>query len=212
MKNGFIPNMVHHSVGRSFSQILGVSPDKSVAGSSNPIVDGANIIYNSGMESIQRMRSCAFGILRKPMALQEVQGLFCAENKLGVVVKPMGGKSVLVCMESGEVVNSFLKAQYPRVHEFFELLKPWEEGDMAMNRLCWVYLYGVPPHAWQENFFNLLGHHVGQCTKMEGDFDNCHRLDIAKLQVLTSIKEPIHRQFKGEVTLVRSSVALEGVL
>ncbi|KAJ4833681.1 hypothetical protein Tsubulata_040436 [Turnera subulata] len=113
MKNGFIPNMVHHSVGRSFSQILGVSPDKSVAGSSNPIVDGANIIYNSGMESIQRMRSCAFGILRKPMALQEVQGLFCVENKLGVVVKPMGGKSVLVCMESGEAVNSFLKAQYP---------------------------------------------------------------------------------------------------
>ncbi|GAU51343.1 hypothetical protein TSUD_13210 [Trifolium subterraneum] len=54
-------------------------------------------------------------------------------------------------MDVASVVNS--------AKEFFSLFlshwTPWEKAVLPFKRDAWVRLYGIPLHAWNENFFNL---------------------------------------------------------
>ncbi|KAJ4824791.1 hypothetical protein Tsubulata_029197 [Turnera subulata] len=79
------------------------------------------------------------------------------------------------------------------------MFREWEDGDGASNRNCWLNIYGVPPHARCEDFFNLVAIRFGKFIHLYNCMDNSDDLEVARVQISTTYKKPISRSFKTKI-------------
>ncbi|KAJ4826904.1 hypothetical protein Tsubulata_006131 [Turnera subulata] len=112
-----------------------------------------------------------------------------------VNVKLLGGNYVLVSFDSWKEMLSCVQAEEAWNDGSLMLFREWQEGDCASNRLCYLNVSGVPPHAWCEEFFGLIVVRFGKLVKLENSMDTSDHLEIARIQVLTSYKNPINCSF-----------------
>ncbi|KAJ4835730.1 hypothetical protein Tsubulata_030568 [Turnera subulata] len=94
-----------------------------------------------------------------------------------------------------------LMKEYHSVDELqmFLAKTAWEEYDYAVNRCCWINIRGIPPQAWNQDIFSLIAIHVGRCIKLDIDHDLSHRIDVARMLIVTGSLEPIHCSFNVEI-------------
>ncbi|KAJ4844434.1 hypothetical protein Tsubulata_030254 [Turnera subulata] len=174
-----------------------------VAGSSSSVPHGASdggLQFTSKGVTKDLLRSCAFGVLKEPMAPDDVLELFHVNQvSLEISVKPMGGKAVLVFFRRYEELMSVVHANWTWIKESFDIFRPWSNGDSASNRMCWINVYGIPPHAWCNKFFDLISIHFGLCVKPEKPLLEASNIDVARIQILTTLKEPIYKKFQVSV-------------
>lgn len=51
-------------------------------------------------------------------------------------------------------------------------------------RFCWVWMEGIPLHAWSETIFQQLGGCVGYVVEIDEDAVRKHRVDVLRVKVL----------------------------
>ncbi|KAJ4847049.1 hypothetical protein Tsubulata_017084 [Turnera subulata] len=90
-------------------------------------------------------------------------------------------------------MSKFCQTKFGWVHDWFLSLEPWKQEFGAVNRSCWVIVHGVPLHAWCQEFFSLVAMFVGTFISLAEETENWRRLDYAKIQIMTSFKNPINQ-------------------
>ncbi|KAJ4843206.1 hypothetical protein Tsubulata_011404 [Turnera subulata] len=69
----------------------------------------------------------------------------------------------------------------------FNVLRPWKDGDVASNRLCWVLVKGTPLCAWNEDFFKAVITKFCSMVDWSPETRNRDRFDLAEILILTEI-------------------------
>ncbi|KAJ4833477.1 hypothetical protein Tsubulata_008067 [Turnera subulata] len=181
--------------GRSFSQAVASESGNDSGKVGERIGDqdgnGVAVAFNSTNVCMEKLKSCAFGIVSSDVVTYNV----CSRIKS----LTMGGNHVPLAFKSREVMLACLKSGVLSESGLFEWLKPWEEGDCATNRSCWVNIYGIPPQARCEKFFRLITVRFGSFIKLHNSLEENNDLEVAKVLVLTTYKESIECFFKAMI-------------
>lgn len=83
-----------------------------------------------------------------------------------------------------------------------------DKGIGSILRLCWVWMKGIPLHAWSETTFRLLVDCVGQVVKIDEDALLRRRMDVLQVQVLRNLHACALRSIALGVDGVRISIAV----
>ncbi|XP_021996086.1 uncharacterized protein LOC110893282 [Helianthus annuus] len=83
---------------------------------------------------------------------------------VGVSIQYLGGLSVLLSFENGDLSNIFLqdKVTWSR---WFSSVSPWRGQPLSYERLAWVIIHGVPPHLVSRKVFDSIGSKYGKVVQ-----------------------------------------------
>ncbi|XP_045831281.1 uncharacterized protein LOC123922627 [Trifolium pratense] len=122
-----------------------------------------------------------------------------------LVLIPMGADKVFV--RSTEKFDAM--ATINNAKEFFQLVfanwTRWENESSAYRRGAWVRLYGVPLHAWNEQFFQLCVFESGRFLRTDCVSVGKNRLDFARVLIATPELDII----KSSVTVLVDGIQVE---
>ncbi|KAJ4827877.1 hypothetical protein Tsubulata_039670 [Turnera subulata] len=79
----------------------------------------------------------------------------------------------------------FIQQQHDWIPLWFASFKPWENGDRAVNRRCWVEVRGLPLHVWSQECFELIGSAFGSLVRVHSMTEHRQNLSAANLEIIT---------------------------
>ncbi|CAJ2667051.1 uncharacterized protein LOC123905098 [Trifolium pratense] len=102
-----------------------------------------------------------------------------------LILIPMGADKVFVhSTENGDAMSVINNAK-----EFFQLVfwnwMRWDKETSPYRRGAWVRLYGVPLHAWNEQFFQLCVFESGRFLRTDSSSVEKTILDFARVLIAT---------------------------
>jgi hypothetical protein len=119
----------------------------------------------------------------------------------------LGGARVLVRSQDGTDVMPILDGAKEFFSMCFSHWVRWEMMDIPFQRGAWVRLYGIPLHAWNDNFFKLCVMDCGRFLRTDGYTAAKDRLDFARVLIATSamavIKKVEHLLVDGSLVGVQ---------
>jgi len=105
---------------------------------------------------------------------------------MSVVVTPMGGDRVILHSTSGEDIWQVFNDALHFFGVLFSNIHKWSVTDVKYERGAWVRVYGVPAHAWNEDFFKLCVMNSGRFIRADECTVEKARLDFARILVSTT--------------------------
>jgi hypothetical protein len=119
----------------------------------------------------------------------------------------LGGARVLVRSQDGTDVLSILDGAKDFFSLCFSHWVRWEMAKIPFQQGAWVRLYGIPLHAWNDNFFKLCVMDCGRFLRKDGYTAAKDRLDFARVLIATSamavIKKVDHLMVDGSLVGVQ---------
>ncbi|KAJ4832058.1 hypothetical protein Tsubulata_009189 [Turnera subulata] len=164
--------------GRSFKEAVahGCSASSLMKGQEEEC-DGTFIVFNPKQESLAFLNSCTFGVFSEDVPAGHFRSRLMIMLGRPVNVKLLGGNYVQVSFDSREEMLSCVQAEEAWNDGSLMLFREWQEGDCASNRLCYLNVSGIPPHAWCEEFFGLIVVRFGKLVKLENRMDTSDHLE-----------------------------------
>ncbi|KAJ4836738.1 hypothetical protein Tsubulata_005119 [Turnera subulata] len=181
----------------TYSQVAGADSSSSSKLDNNALArNDADIVFSPTKVIMDKLKTCAFGMLKIDVPAGTIEEAFRTYAGVSVDVKTLGGEYVLISFDSKESMSKCIHDGVHWMSELFLLIKEWKEGDFASNRVCWLNIYGAPPQAWCEDFFKCVTIRAGKFIRLFNDLEGSNNLDVAKVQIMTTYKEPINRLLK----------------
>ncbi|KAJ4840462.1 hypothetical protein Tsubulata_043375 [Turnera subulata] len=150
---------------------------------------------------IQEWLECSiFWILEKKISCDEIVEKIQSEGFHIVRVSEIAVDSVLIQFPSRARMEDFLGLNLEWFQSNFSLLRPWQEGDYATNRRCWVWVQGIPLQACSKRFFERVIGQFGQLVSLAPVTEERRNLEYAYLLVSTTIKKFIQWNFQVKVS------------
>lgn len=124
-----------------------------------------------------------------------------------VVVTPMGSDKVFIHGTGGaDIWNIFNEAP-----DFFGMLfsdkHKWLPEADIYERGAWIRIYGTPPFAWNESFFNIVMSGCGRYIRSDECTLDKARLDFARVLISTQVLEIINSSIEvfidGQIFLLK---------
>ncbi|GAU48515.1 hypothetical protein TSUD_244350 [Trifolium subterraneum] len=126
-------------------------------------------------------------------AIPVVQNRITDAGFTDVEIIPMGADKVFV--RSSEEIDSMSIVSSAK--EFFKLVfsnwTRWDKVVQPYHRGAWVRLYGIPLHAWDEQFFKLCVYDCGRFLRTDNCSADRDRLDFARVLLATPQLDIINR-------------------
>ncbi|GAU22961.1 hypothetical protein TSUD_247050 [Trifolium subterraneum] len=178
--------------GEKGSQVLTGQPAKQFE---KEVVPSASVFvrkYKPLTEDVQWAQDGMVATITNGEAIPVVQSRVADAGFSDLDIIPMGADKVLLRSLSAVDVATIVDG----AKEFFNLIFSnrvrWNNEVVSAQRGAWVRLYGIPLHAWNENFFKLC---VLDCRRYMRA-DNCTvekvRLDYARILIATSALEAVN--------------------
>ncbi|KAJ4822446.1 hypothetical protein Tsubulata_040253 [Turnera subulata] len=183
----------------SFTKMVGVIPSVKEKSFEAKIENKVSICFKPKADCIERLKVCAFGTVKDGVSLMDVAGIFKEKMKVVVDVKAFGGRYVLIAFVSRADMFASVECRAAWMSEMFEFLKEWTKDDHASHRVCWLNVYGTPHEAWCPEFFRHIATYVGEFLQLHNGIMSSNCLEMARVQILTTFKEPISRSFKVSI-------------
>ncbi|KAJ4847426.1 hypothetical protein Tsubulata_006531 [Turnera subulata] len=145
------------------------------------------------------MNSCAFGVITEGSDIGVLGRNLPVLLRKVVQVKMLGGNCILVVFQSREEMLSCVDVVDSWNNGSLILFRAWKDRDCATSRVCCLNVYGVPPHAWTEDFFNLIAVRFGRYVKLHNNLENINSLGVARALISITYRGPISRSSKTEI-------------
>ncbi|WJX17882.1 hypothetical protein P8452_07743 [Trifolium repens] len=116
-----------------------------------------------------------------------------------VKIIPMGGRKVFLQPVEDEDLSELIKDAEEFFNHWFVKIKEWSPKEVSSDRAIWIRLYGVPVHAWRENFFKKMLELTGEVIVMDDDTINKRRFDYARVLIRTSALSFINQLEKVKI-------------
>lgn len=111
----------------------------------------------------------------------------------------MGGNMVLLTAEVDEEIPALLKESESQLTNWFVDIREWNIDLVAKDRLAWVLISGIPPHAWTEDFFKSLIGKFGMLIRLDEPTRKRQRLDVGMVLIAAMSKDSITLVFRVKV-------------
>ncbi|KAL8473656.1 hypothetical protein ACS0TY_030486 [Phlomoides rotata] len=146
----------------------------------------AGIQYTSEESDKVFLKGCFTGCLKDSVFWPDLRSNIQEICEGKMIVKYLGGDLTLIqpAHDAVEFGNLFVELQ-----EWFEFIRPWEEGDISNRRLVWTKWFGVPLHAWNPKFFNLASIKFGAVMKIDDETLFMNNLYFARILIRTPLHE-----------------------
>jgi hypothetical protein len=163
--------------------------------------------YESEKKEVDRLLKTFIGVAANPGTTYNIQNAFHSQGYFGVKVTPLGANlALLEGQEEGEV-EALLEDARDWLDQWFSEIRPWTPKDVDLERTVWLRIFGIPVHAWNDEFFAQITKPWG--TFMHADDVTSKKLsmDVARLFIRTScqkaVDEFINVQVNGEIFRLR---------
>ncbi|CAJ2667463.1 unnamed protein product [Trifolium pratense] len=149
--------------------------------------------YQAKPDDVKWARNGVVATVINGEAIPVVQNRISDVGFKDLVLIPMGADKVFVrSMEDVDAMTTFNNAK-----EFFQLVfsswTRWDKDEGSYRRGAWVRLYGIPLHAWNEQFFKLCVLDCGRFLRPDSDSVEKDRLDFARVLIATPELDIINR-------------------
>ncbi|KAJ4832279.1 hypothetical protein Tsubulata_012226 [Turnera subulata] len=174
-------------------------------------MDGATrtgISFIPTSDTSEWLSRCAVGVVKDTCKLDMVHLMWKLHDMPDVTVSELGGDAALVCFSSRDSMLSFCEEVPDWIPLWFDSFKPWQQGDRAKNRKCWLTIRGIPLTAWSNEFFNLVGSFFGKVVQIAPETVSRKVLGGARIQVLTENDRLLNREMSVRIAGVSYSVAV----
>lgn len=112
--------------------------------------------YRSTDEDLRWARKGFTASVVRGQSIPDIQDRIEDAGFLNIDITPLGADRVFIrSLANVDVVSIFNEASVFFAH-FFTDLAPWVKKVMSFQRGAWLRLYGIPLHAWNENFFQTV--------------------------------------------------------
>jgi hypothetical protein len=102
------------------------------------------------------------GVASNPGSTYNIQEAFHAQGYFGVKITPLGANlALLEGQEEGEVEALMVDAK-DWLDQWFKEIRPWNPKDIDLDRIVWLRIFGVPVHAWKDDFLLKLRNRGGR--------------------------------------------------
>jgi hypothetical protein len=101
--------------------------------------------------------------------------------------------------EDGEV-EALLEDAKDWLNQWFKEIRPWNPKDVDTERIVWLRIFGIPAHAWNDDFFIQVSKPCG--TFMNSDEGTTKKLtmDVARILIRTSCQKSVDEFFDVKLT------------
>ncbi|AET02659.2 DUF4283 domain protein [Medicago truncatula] len=107
-------------------------------------------------------------------------------------VIPLGADRVFMRSASDVEVSTIIAGARDFFDHIFLNIVRWEKQSVPFQRGAWLRLYGIPLHAWNENFFKLCVFECGRFLRSDGCSMEKERFDYARILIATSSLEVVN--------------------
>lgn len=76
---------------------------------------------------------------------------------------------------------------------------PWSPKDVDHERLTWLKCYGLPCHAWCNQFFKFIAWCVGEFVSCDANTEKQKALDVARFLVNAKYSLNLNEIFNVEI-------------
>ncbi|CAH1453811.1 unnamed protein product [Lactuca virosa] len=108
-------------------------------------------------------------------------------------VKYLGGMIVAVKFKIGNVADMF-KANKGICQKWFASLDKYGKNYVHFERVAWIKITSIPPHAWDEGNFNSISGNFGKVLVQLCSFWNRNDISFAKLCILMAYRAKINEE------------------
>jgi hypothetical protein len=164
--------------------------------------------YESEKKEVDRLLKTFIGVAANPGTTYNIQNAFHSQGYFGVKVTPLGANlALLEGQEEGEV-EALLEDARDWLDQWFSEIRPWTPKDVDLERIVWLRIFGIPVHAWNDEFFAQITKPWG--TFMHADDVTSKKLsmDVARLLIRTSCQKAVDKfvnvQVNGEIFVFES--------
>jgi hypothetical protein len=83
--------------------------------------------------------------------------------------------------------------------QWFKEIRPWNPKDIDPERIVWLRNFGIPIHAWNNDFFEQVTKPWGTLLKSDDRTSKKLTMDVARLLIRTSSQKPIDEFFDVKI-------------
>ncbi|KAF1865921.1 hypothetical protein Lal_00033383 [Lupinus albus] len=141
------------------------------------------VVFKTSDDTPLWLRNSFFGIVADHVDPGTLKEKLFRDGFLTIHLTPLGGRSFLLRSEEDDDIEAFLEGEPAWFQSRFCVLRKWVPKDLASERFIWVRCYGVPLHAWEENFFKLLASSLGTFLGLDHWTRSHHHLEYGRFLV-----------------------------
>jgi hypothetical protein len=163
--------------------------------------------YDAEEKEVARLLKTFIGEVHSPGTTYNIQNAFHSQGYFGVKITPLGSHlALLEGQEEGEV-EALMEDAKGWLDQWFSAIRPWKPQDVDLERIIWLRIFGIPVHAWNDDFFAQLTKPWGSFMHADNTTSKKITLDVARILIRTScqivIDEFVDVQVNGEIFHLR---------
>ncbi|GAU48536.1 hypothetical protein TSUD_282880 [Trifolium subterraneum] len=163
--------------------------------------------FKTEKEVVQSLRRAFVGVVVHPGMTYRIQDEFHMQGYFGVKITPLGANlALLQDQEEGEI-QALMEEARGWLDQWFKEIRPWTPGEVDNDRLVWLRVYGIPVHAWNDNFFTLISQQFGIFLNADDTTSKNLTMDVARILIRTSslkaVDEFLNVKVNGELFQIR---------
>jgi hypothetical protein len=149
------------------------------------------IEYNADKSDVKRFEKAFVGVAANPGTTYNIQNALHAQGYFGVKITLIGSNlSLLEGQEDGEV-EALMEDANEWLEEWFKEICRWNPKDVELERIIWLRIFGIPVHAWNDDFFFRVSKPWGVFLKADDVTSKKLTMDVARVLIRTSCQKAV---------------------
>ncbi|GAU46303.1 hypothetical protein TSUD_283280 [Trifolium subterraneum] len=155
--------------------------------------------YQAEKKDMERLEKAFVGEVLDSGMTYNIQNAFHRQGYFGVKVTPLGSNlTLLEGQEEGEV-QALIDDAKGWMDQWFKEIRPWSPKEIDIERIIWLRVYGIPVHAWNDNFFTKMVKPWGCFINSDDGTMKKTTMDVARLMIRTSCQQVVDEFVDVEV-------------
>ncbi|XP_058748519.1 uncharacterized protein LOC131621485 [Vicia villosa] len=151
--------------------------------------------FNTSAENLERFKRAFVGVIVNPGMSYNIQTSFEMEGYFSIKVTPLGANLCLLEDIEDGAVRDLIEEGRSWWTQWFSEIREWREDDIDRERATWLRVYGIPCHAWNFEFFEMIAKTVGTYICVDDNTHKGEHMDIARILVKTPCMIALNETF-----------------
>ncbi|CAL0299917.1 unnamed protein product [Lupinus luteus] len=190
--------------GRNFADVVKAGSSKSQPINSQLSVP--DLVFQTSEECPLWLRYSYFGILSDQVDCTILKEKLHLDGFYSIHVFSLGGRSVLLRAEEEGEIESLLRDEKEWFSTHFSSIHRWKPTDVAQDRFLWIRCYGIPLHAWEEDFFKKLGSLFGKFIGIDDRTRYKRSLEFCRLLISTNSRALVDKKLQIQINGLRKTM------
>jgi hypothetical protein len=166
-----------------------------------------NLSYEAEKHDLLKLKKAFVGEVKQPGMTYRIQNAFHMQGYFGVKVTPLGSTlTLLEEQEEGEIQALMMDAK-EWLDDWFQEIRPWNPKEIDRDRIIWLRIYGIPAHAWNDQFFAQVSKPWGTFMNTDDVTSKKLSMDVARVMIRSScqivVDEFLDVKINGDIFRIR---------